>query len=766
MVNDSFSLKSEQANIIVKGGFLNQIGKPEKGNSLRITPNGIELIMNENTSLESVEKEITVWIKKHSWLSYLWIQFGNKIGTILTLAASLAAIFLIALLSIHGSLTYELFSGEDGANILNFNGIYLYLLLSIFILLFLVFSPRIILGNYDNLFDWANNQFSTNARIVRRLQLKLKILLQLRPQTNAINLWNPMIAGSDSWISDQLIPAFTELAIEANLFIKLDEKEDMLAVLRTNNIEKFIHHSVPEADTNGLVYPYHLLSKWEKECFQCLLFSSTINLPESWIEKNKMQEIIISKELSERVYHLYQSKLSPGKVAVTFEKFINRCIFDYGYLSASNDHMVENLILKDNDLAKFKSATLLDGMADTVKHNMGAISGNLPDPRALAILLGLTESHNALNSRKIDLIQRFISNVKRTENYWLMNNYWQHISAEKEENEGYIKLGLMQFMNVQTLNELAACFVNSGMYTNAMEVFGILENISPAKIAIEIADLKDSLGEYKEALQILLKTDKEWVQSGKVEDMALILELYLNIAWVIVSGRFEDQREQGYEYLSKTDDILRKLPNAENYLLFLTRYFNTIANYHEWEQRYELAIKNYEKALMLPGTVLRKSSLLSNRGIAERLLGKYTKDEDAKKQHLHNSRSNIRQALEMKKNIGEKNQIPGSSHNLSETLIELAAITNDQSEKTIILKEADEVTNYALSILNELGSQKRRGRLLTERYIAHYMLHELGEISEVDLIKPQLKDWLGDEDKTSYDYREATRLLKQFGIDL
>jgi tetratricopeptide (TPR) repeat protein len=345
-----------------------------------------------------------------------------------------------------------------------------------------------------------------------------------------------------------------------------------------------------------------------------------------------------------------------------------------------------------------------------------------------------------------------------------MSTYWEYISNNESGEEGSFKLGPLQFMDVQTLSDLSACFVNSGMYDHAMEVFSILENIYPAKIAIEIADLKDSLGEYRKALEILLKTDEEWVRSGIIEDMGLILELYLNISWVIVSGRFEDRRDEGYRYLEKTETILRKLPDTENYLLFLTRFYNTRANYHEWEENYELAIENYEKALKLPGTILRKSSLLSNRGISERLIGKKCRDKADQKKHLMTSRSNIRQAVNMKKSIGEKNQIPGTSHNLAETLLELASTIEEKAEKISVLKEADEVTSQALAILDELNSQKRIGRLLAEKCIAHHMLGQLGEESEEKTIREKLDAWLENEDKESYDYREITRLLKRFNI--
>jgi tetratricopeptide (TPR) repeat protein len=725
-------------------------------------------VLQEDTGLDSFEKALTGRIRKRSFRSYVLLQFQNQLGSILTLVISMLVIFFLALLSIHGSLSYDLFSGGESSNIFNFRGIYLYLLLSLFMLLFLVFSPRIILGDYDNLFEWANKRFSTGSRIKRRLSRGIGLLFRLHKEQKTIVLWNPMIAGPDSWARSYLVPALSMTDAEIEVMVRVDDRENVLQLISENNTDiRFANKPIHAGDADMQAYPFEFLSVWEKECFHCLLFSSTINLPEAWTADGPAMDTIVSKELAEAVYHQYESKLSSGGAAgISFEKFLNRCIIDYGYLEQRSDTGMQEFLLVHSIPENERMPAVLESIADTVTNNIGAVSGKLKDPLALVILLALTRTDQDLDARKIDLVQDFVRNVKRTEKYWLMNRYWAHISAKNRVVEGEYKLGILQFMDVGTLKDLSACFVNAGMYADAFEVFGILENIYPARIAIEIADLKDSMGEYREALEILLKTDEEWVKSGMIDDRTLILELYLNIAWVIVSGRFEEHREEGYEYLGKTDNILRKLPNTEDYILFLTRYYNTKANYHEWERNYDLAIENYEKALKLPGTILRKSSLLSNRGIAERLLGKATDDISARRKHLLASRANIRQAVNMKKSIGEKNQIPGSSHNLAETLLELSSVMDEKEEKLSILQEANDVTAAALSILDELNSQKRRGRLLTERFIAHKLLSDLGEKSEKELIEPKLRSWLQAEDKTSYDYRETTQLLQRFGIDM
>lgn len=767
MRNKQFRLKFDHYNITLTGGIINQISDFSKTRCFEVNATSTNIVLEEGTSLEDFETRIAENIKKKSKLSYLFFQLKPRIRSLFTLIISLLIITFLILLGIHQSLSYDLISGANASNIFNFNSIHFYILLSLIIVLLLLISPKIIIGEYENLFVWANSRFSTHSRIVRRLERGLLTLNKLSGQNKVINIWNPLVSGSDSWICKQLIPALIRSNLQVNIIIKIDEKDAVLEILKVSDLEKYSLIQPPEHVARpDKSFPYPLLSAWEQECMHCLLFSSTKQLPESWRDDNSRQNIIISRELGERVYHFYMRNISSsGSANITFERFLNRCVYDYGYLKPTSDKRTENLILMETGLTDELDPVVTERVKDSVENNLGSISADIIDPLAFVILIGLSGADNTLNTRRINLLTGFIRNVDRVENYQLMSSYWKFISSTETDVKGNFTLNTMQFMDVQTLTCLSACFVHSGMYDNAFEVYNILESIYPAKIAIEKADLNDSMGKYKEALEILLDTDEKWFKSGIVQDMGLILKLYLNISWVIVSGRFENRRNEGYQYLEKTETILRKLPDTENYLLFLTQFYNTTANYNEWEENFTLAIENYERALKLPGTILRKSSLLSNRGISERLIAKNNEDISAKRKHLLTSCSNLRQAISMKISIGEKNQIPGTSHNLSETLIELASVTNDKAERVKVLKEADKVISQALEILDELNSQKRRGRLLTEQYITHYMFRELGEPSQDKKIKESLDVWLLKEDKDSYDYREITRLLDQFVLE-
>ena len=57
-----------------------------------------------------------------------------------------------------------------------------------------------------------------------------------------------------------------------------------------------------------------------------------------------------------------------------------------------------------------------------------------------------------------------------------------------------------------------------------------------------------------------------------------------------------DKMDEGYLYLNKVDSYLNKLPNIENHIMYKTRYYNTLANYEERNEKYEEAIKLMENA--------------------------------------------------------------------------------------------------------------------------------------------------------------------------
>ncbi len=764
----SFSLENDRKNIKILGGRLNEIGS-EFNNSQFILRDKCELslLFTEDVTEGDLETYFLETIKSESKFSYLKLYLHNHLGSILTILVSMLIVVFITLLSIHGSLTYDLFSGNEGVNIFRLPGLYIYLLLSLLILTMLYMSPKIIFGEYHNLLQWAESKLSSDVRIRKKLQRELRVLLNIHKDINQVNIYNPLINGIESWVAKQLLPVLSNSHTNIKMYINTDEKSGLLSIFQNEAFKNVDADPIPQ-DTEQCIYPVSFLSKSEKECLNLIKYCSLLNLPDAWNNEKKI-DAYFSSELAVLLNEIYGDRIYSTKKGnvINIDKFINRCIHDYGYLNVESIYKKEKLIVNKEISNYINANKYLDGLNDNILSDIHIITKNISNPLSNLIILGFIGEEIGLGPKRLLLIEGLITNTIKDESYDLIGLYWDHFSKITFESKLSYPFSILQFLNVKLLNDLAVCFFNSGNYDHAREVYRILKNIYPAKAEMDIADMEDSRGFYAEALELLYHIEKEWIQSKIIENEGFKLVLYLNIAWVIVSGRFMDKMDEGYLYLNKVDSYLNKLPNIENHIMYKTRYYNTLANYEEWNEKYEEAIKNYEKALDLPGSILRKSSLLVNRGISERLLGKMpNKDAAERIKHFETSRTNISQGVNMKKSIGENNGLPGSYHNLAETLLNLASAMEKEEEKIRILNEANEVASSGLDLLNQLNSARRRGRLLTEKYIAIFLLKNHDQQKDIEKTRNELKKWIQNEETSSFDYREVQSLLSQFSVSI
>ncbi|MCB2208759.1 MAG: hypothetical protein KQH67_10760 [Bacteroidetes bacterium] len=764
----SFSLENDRRNIKIVGGRLNEIGS-EFNNSQFILNNKHELLLlfTEDTAEEELEAYFLKKIKSKSKLSYLKLYLQNHLGSILTILVSVLIVVFITLLSVHGSLTYDLFSGNEGINIFRLPGLYIYLLLSILILTMLYLSPKIIFGEYHNLLQWAESKLSSDIRIRKKLLRELKVLLNIHKDINQIIIYNPLINGIESWVAKQFLPVLSTTNTGIHVYIKADEKSDLLSVFKNEAFNNAKEDPTPR-ETEQNVFPVHLLSNSEKECLKLVKFCSLLNLPDKW-NKEKRIDAYFSSELAILLNEMYGDRIYTAEKgnAINIDKFINRCIHDYGYLHVESIYKKQKLIFNREVTKYMNTDKSLEALSENILSDIHLINKNISNPLSNLIILGFIGEEIGLGPKRLLLIESLIANTIKDESYDLLGLYWDHFSKITFESKLSYPFSILQFLNVKLLNDLAVCFFNSGNYDHAREVYRILKNIYPAKAEMDIADMEDSRGFYAESLELLYNIEKEWIQAKIIENDGFKLVLYLNIAWVIVSGRFMDKMDEGYSYLNKVDSYLNKLPNIENHIMYKTRYYNTLANYKEWNEEYGAAIENYEKALDLPGSILRKSSLLVNRGISERLLGKMPNKGRAEIiKHFETSKTNISQGVNMKKSIGENNGLPGSYHNLAETLLNLASAMEKEEEKIRILNEANEVASSGLDLLNQLNSARRRGRLLTEKYIAIYLLKSHDLQMDVEQTRNELREWIKKEEKDSFDYREVQSLLSQFSVTI
>ena len=77
------------------------------------------------------------------------------------------------------------------------------------------------------------------------------------------------------------------------------------------------------------------------------------------------------------------------------------------------------------------------------------------------------------------------------------------------------------------------------------------------------------------------------------------VKFYQRKAWIIVSQRKKELKEEGLESLEKLKNIIFS-HNEDNAPLWLWHYYNIKANYEEWEENYDKAVNHYKKCLSIP----------------------------------------------------------------------------------------------------------------------------------------------------------------------
>ena len=104
------------------------------------------------------------------------------------------------------------------------------------------------------------------------------------------------------------------------------------------------------------------------------------------------------------------------------------------------------------------------------------------------------------------------------------------------------------------------------------------------------------------------------------------------------------------------------------------------------------------------------------------------------------------QGVEIKTAIGDADQLPIAQHNLAQTYIEQAFDSIDFSVKKYCFSKALEHANNGLLIQKQTGSIKKRGQLLTEKFISEFQLEAL-ETSILDSAQSlsDLQDWMQKE---------------------
>jgi tetratricopeptide (TPR) repeat protein len=197
----------------------------------------------------------------------------------------------------------------------------------------------------------------------------------------------------------------------------------------------------------------------------------------------------------------------------------------------------------------------------------------------------------------------------------------------------------------------------------------------------------------------------------------------------------------------------------------LTRYYNVLASYHEWTGNYSLAIETYEKGLRIPGVDRSLiSSLMVNKGIAYRFLGKESEKESDIFHYLREGILTNLEGVEAKEIIGNVDQLPIALHNLAETCIELAHRLPEGPEKTSYYQKGWTYSQKGLDINEQIHSSKKKGQLLVERFLASMGLAQIQTPEKTTLASESLCNWVRENsDKKGYDVDVVLDMLTRIG---
>jgi tetratricopeptide (TPR) repeat protein len=462
------------------------------------------------------------------------------------------------------------------------------------------------------------------------------------------------------------------------------------------------------------------------------VFASTATAPKSWQLSGSLKEGVMRHVVSLRLVELLVFKFKDRlfsddqlKQLISMDAFASRCLNDFGILQPclenTNDvwQLHEQVVAQELNKALEEMKFMLSYMQIDIEY----LATKLEDPAAALVLNAVQAQSSIYNHDRLEAIRFFVRTIQASEQYNILKQYWPLVAQHTNTEDIYRILGQ------ELLIDLATLFERAAMYRDAEMALGYIEHIFPFKAQIGLARLAERQGNFAHSEQILGEMIQGY-ETGKIPlSKNSYLDLLLNYAWTIVSGRLNSAKEAGEAALDKLQAGLYsnydELRNSEQ----MIRYYNIKANYEEWNGRPEGALQCYDKALQIPGVQRAAlSNLLVNKGIALRQL-----------QQLAEAAAFGEQGVAVKVALGDADQLPIALHNLAQTYLLLVQQSQQVQQAAMALEHAQ----HGLAIQARTGSVKKRGQLLAERLVALDLLQ--APAAERRAAWQALQDWMRGE---------------------
>lgn len=576
-----------------------------------------------------------------------------------------------------------------------------------FVILFflgLVKIPSILDGESSELKNILTSWFNKEARKCKKLNM---IFANIKPETT-INLFNIDLVDSKHWVWKILMKALLKKFINVNIYIRHDQQKDVTKNIKTltdtniNICNKKKSYKNCDVDI--------LLSSHEQKMYALLQLSSSFII-ESDIVKTK-----VSLEFFEYMEQniLEKDKNDSQHVIKGLKNFIHRSFDDFYFLKNDNTNIcfTPNVKLKNVEDEQRRLAYYL-------KNHIEECVDFFDEPISLLILYYYVKEIVIDKTRLYIILEKFINMVAQKQQYKFIKNDWFKIAGEMFDptnlNEFQLtNISIYRKLSISSLSTLLFLLERNGCFEEALKLANYLYEINPNKFALDICSLYERMGKFDEAFESLPKSLH--VKTNK-KPTDIVVRYLQRKSWIIVSQRKMDKKIEGQESLKQLHNLLFS-HNEDNEPLWLWHYYNSKANYHEWNEEYTLAIKNYKKCLSIPALgAFEYGATFINISIAFRY--KFINSSRKAMSIIDESIRLGKIGVDLKESVGDRDEMPVVLHNQSLNILYKYSFFESETQD---IEKVKLLTDEGLKILNETNSTKRLGMLLIENYISKVLL--------------------------------------------
>ena len=750
MIEKDFLIYNKYHKVHISGGQLWRIPPYEQTGgiiSFDKASKKLSIFLRPESEYEEVRDSLYKITRKLNPILYVFLFIRRKVPSLLLLIPISLTVAFFGHMTIYGDLVMNwAFLGENSMTIYGIPMYQAAIFTGLLATLFIYFFPVIFSGEQENFIKALNERFSSRNQLRKRLASTTRFL-KSKNHVTSVEVWNPNLSNDEQdWVEKSLIPSLFDAGLEMHYYIRIDERHLLEDCIYEIVGEEFTWEYQPVERNESVArspIPYEYLANWEKSMLAVYVFSSSASLSPRWLksEESKKEGFLnnaVSLRLAQIIFNRFKERLFSDKdltKLISPELFASRCLNDYGILSTglryNNDVWNLSEAVVQSELQKVKRE--MRYIVSFLQAELDDLTKLLDDPVAGLKLNGIFENHSIYNETRLAAIRFFIKIISKSEQYKVFKHYWQLIIENiiDEESSGE---EIYRIIGVEQLLELTNIFERAGMYNYSRKALDYVETVFPLKGKIGKSRVSESEGNFAESVKSMLEIRDDW-KSGKIElGIESSVDLDLDIAWTIVSGRLEEYRSVGRKACEDASKALHAKFDSLRDSNRIFDLFNVLANYEEWEGSPEGALDNYKKALEIPGVNQAKlSSLFVNMGIAFRQV-----------KRPEESVRYVEKGVEMKSAIGDADQLPVALHNLAQSCIEQAHTVSEKIPQVELFSKAHRSVEKGLEIQMRTGSTKKKGQLLAEKFVSEFELAKLGE--KIDATPASslkaVQDWL------------------------